>query len=201
MKPNSVFILLFLFVIRSGWADPLDSLSLRFGAGLSKPVARQEYSSGIPGAQFDRDIPTLPTVVADLQSTLRGDAWEGGLGLGLEGEILSVNRIDETDFTLLHLDLIGARRLWMLRSSSVWRAASGGWALPIFLHEGAEGQSSAGGPRAFAGLVFRRESVQVEIGGSISRVAFHDRNLQTESTTTWTVEHWTAKVYWDWLGR
>jgi hypothetical protein len=201
MKSNSVLMLFLLVGGRAGWADSFDSLAVRFGMGLSKPFAREEYSGGLPGAQFDRDIPTLPTFATDLESTLRSAVWEGGLGLGIEGEILSVNRIDETDFTLLHLDLTGARHLWSLRSSSVWLAASGGWSLPIFQHDGAQGQSSVGGPRAFTGLVFRRGNAQVEIGGSITRVAFHDRNLQTESTTTWTVDHWTAKVYWDWLGR
>lgn len=200
MKANVLLLLLF-GAVQAGWSDPFDSLAIRFGAGVSKPVAREEYSASLSGAGFDRNIPTMPTLAADLQSTLRGDAWEGGLGFGLEGEILSVNRVDETDFTLLHFDLIGARRLLALRSSSLWLDASGGWTLPILLHDGAEGQSSAGGPRGFAGLVFRRGSVQVEIGASVSRIAFHDRNLQTESTTTWTVEHWTAKVYWDWLGR
>jgi hypothetical protein len=199
MKTKSVHIL--LLAVGAGWAGAFDSLSLRFGVGVSKPFAREEYSGGLPGARFDRNVPTIPTLTSDLQSTSRGSDWEGGVGLGIEGEILSANRIDVTGFSSLHMDLIGARHLWTVRSSEVWLAASGGWALPIFRHDGAEAQSSSGGPRAFAGLVFRRESIQVEIGGSIARVAFHDRNLQTESTTTWTVEHWTAKIYWDWLGR
>jgi hypothetical protein len=200
MKSNSVLLLLVLLAVRTGWGVPLDSLSVRFGTGVSKPVAREEYSGGLPGARFGRDVPTLPTLAADLRTTLRSGALEGGLGLGIEGEVLSVNRIDETDFTLLHLDLVGAWRLCTLRKSSVWFTASGGWSLPIFLHDGAEGQSSVGGPRGFAGMVFRRESVEVEIGGSVSQVSFHDSGPKTTSTTTWTVQHWTAKVYWDWLG-
>lgn len=180
-------------------ASPCDSLAVRFGAGVSRPMAHEEYSSSLPGVDFERRLATLPTAVADVEALRRMNGWEAGMACGFEGEVLSTARLDMTDFSLFSLELRGTRRLLAVRSSSLWFGAGAGWAFPVLCHAPLDGQESWGGPRLSLGLRFRRSNLELETGAAFSRVTFTDADAQASYRTTWTIGHWSLRARWDWL--
>lgn len=177
-----------------------DSLIVRMGAGIAKPLAQEDYGSdAFPDASFSREIAALPGLTSDIEALLRIRDLEAGMGIGLESEIISARLAELTGFSILHADATCGYRLLQRGNSSIWATAGGGWSFPIFQHDQSSDQSTWGGPRFALGLAFQRESVRVALGSAFTRVSFEDRNLSSGSTTTWHLQYFSMKVYWDWL--
>jgi len=194
---RSIFPILCAAIASSG--TPIDSLSIRFGAGLARPFLHQVFSSQNPDAQFERTIPTLPTIVAGSQQVVRWGNWEAGTEFGLECEALSFNRLDGTEFSLAHLGAVGGWRAWNGGSASIWTEIGGGWSWPVFTHDFADQQASFGGPRGSLDLIFRRDGIQFVFGQSFSFLSFSDRNGKGTSTTDWKIQYWSIRAEWEWL--
>ncbi len=194
------FLALSLSFFGTVHAGSLDSLSVRFGAGLSKPFVEQRVGSSIPGAGFSREIPSLFTAVVDLESTLRRDRWEAGLALGVDGEVLSVNRLDATGFSVAHASLLGGFRLFQVGASRLWMQAIAGLAVPVLTHDEAADADAELGWRVGSGLAFARGGTRVVLGGTISEVSFRSTSGSAVSTSDWKQGQLFGKVQWDWIG-
>ncbi len=195
-RPAFLLALLLPAVLRAGWSD---SLSIRFGGGLSKPFLEQRVRGSVPGTDFSRDIPALFTAVVDLEAALRQDRWEGALVLGIDGEVLSVHRLDATGFSVAHASLVGGFRLLRIGPSQLWIRAGAGVAVPALVHDEAASAESGPGWRAGSGLAFARGGTRVVLEGTICEVSFRSRNRVASSTSEWTLGQAVAKVQWDWM--
>jgi hypothetical protein len=195
---RSAFLLVLLLpaVLQAGWTD---SLSIRFGGGLSRPFVEQRVRSSIPGADFSRDIPALFTAVVDVESALRQNRWEGALVLGVDGEVLSVNRLDATGFSIVHLSLMGGARLLRIGPSQLWMRAGGGLAIPALVHDEAASAEDNLGWRVGSGLAFVRGGTRVVMDGTLCEVSFRSRSRSASSTSEWRLGQLVMKVQWDWI--
>ena len=180
-------------------AGLVDSLSMRFGAGVSKPWAREVVENSIPGTGFERRLPTLFTAVVSSEATLRRDRWEGGLAFGIDGEVLSVQRLDASGFSVAHLSALGAFRILSVGDSRLWVRVLAGWGVPVMRHDNAAVSDPSGGMRLESGLCFSRGGVRVVLGASRGEVEFESRNGSVETTNHWETTQAIAMMQWDWI--
>lgn len=194
-----LFFLLPMAFVGTVAAGLLDSLSIRFGGGIAKPYMEQRVESSVPGTDYSREIPAMFGILADLEATLRRGPWEAGLAMGIDGEVVAIQRLESTGFSVAHTSLLAAARLLRYRNSELWLQASGGLAIPTMAHDEAGHADALPGWRIGSGLAFARGGVRAVVGGTLSETGYRTRGRLITTTSRWTEEQWVGKVQWDWI--
>ncbi len=190
---------LFTIFLSSVYASPLDSLTVRFGAGISKPSAIYDYRNKTQGTSVHRNIPTLPALLAQASVLEEFRGCELGVELGVEGEVLSADRIDGSNFSVGHAGISGARRLISFRGSELWFQAGAGVAGPVFRHAESADDDAHLGPRLAASLGFACHPVRVDLGVSRTWLSFDNANSTGSAHSSWRITHLFMTASWDWL--
>lgn len=176
-----------------------DSLSIRVGAGLEKPIAENKYSSSIPGYDYSRKMPTLPTVSVNIESSVRCDWLEGGLNGGVDGEIISVYRLETSGFSFGHLNVFGSIKVFGYKGSNMWAKAGLGLGYPMFRHDETLNSDVETSLRKSLSVVLASQRIRAVFGYSVQRASFSKDLIGVKSRDTWNLEYYSLIAYWDWI--